>query len=467
MRFTLRPTIKFLPLALSVAVLGTGCHATRQSLSGLPGLSWVAPSDELDFEEYADDDTDLTPPSETVKPKSITSAASDDDATEKSYADTGLPSPYDVAKSAKKYATGKYDETVSNTQSQVDRYASDSVQKYEAEANRLADEYKSTVDSYRDDLNSTSDSVAGRASDYADAATDYAGDRYAESRNAVDSYADHANSYANTASNYADSAQDAVESYAANPASTAYQDDYTDKYAQYSDTGTQTEYQDTATAGDQYSNPIQDTVDSYADTARDTIGEYSDRMRDTVDSYGDVAVDAAQDYATSAVDTATNAVQPYADQAQDAYDQYTETATDTYEAVQDAGVNAAEEMADRYGAATHEAGNFVDRGVGALAKGQKTIHSAATNLTNRASQSFGTARNSIAETAKGAYGAVAEKATEAYGYVADRRMPSDRTTTADSISDDTATESSAYTSQPNIRRTAPWRPGSTATYPRD
>ena len=55
-------------ILLLVSISSIGCRTTRQSMSGLPGMSWVAPRDQMEFDELADSEVGLEPPSSQAEP---------------------------------------------------------------------------------------------------------------------------------------------------------------------------------------------------------------------------------------------------------------------------------------------------------------------------------------------------------------------------------------------------------------
>ncbi len=142
-------------VVLSLTLMTTGCRSTRNGLSGLPGMRWLAAEEVPNWGSDAEE-PGLPPPSREATPQLTTTTNTSRD--QESYPDTGYPSPYndDVGgSSSDSYPTGHYDDsnslsvsdgvdaaTVGNTQQGFygDEYGDD--------RRGLADDDSSSTDSY-------------------------------------------------------------------------------------------------------------------------------------------------------------------------------------------------------------------------------------------------------------------------------------------------------------------------------
>lgn len=387
-----------------------GCRTTRQSMSGLPGLGWVAPRDQMEFDELADSDVDedLETPSSQAEPYSPTSVAQKDrKSTNESYPSTGFPSAYDRSKadssttgltqsgSQKGFYNDKYESTATD-----DRYARDD---YARDDYNSADAYGST--------NTQSDYVA-RSGDSNSFGSNSRTDSYADSQ------------------------------------TTPYEADYTaDRYRD-----TPTEANSDASRYDSYADDSKGLVDSYGDSARNTIDQYGqraqeytqnaseygkelvDRTQKTVDGYGDSLSDAYN----SASDYVNNARENLGDQAQGLRDK-------VYD-----GVNGARDTAaDRFNQFGQQANDSYERGVDALQNNLQSAREAVSNATTNAA-------NSVADK----YNQWADEPAESTENSATGQYPPQQSVTNDPRLDSNNRSSVAPSSYDQ-----PWRPGTTSSYP--
>jgi hypothetical protein len=103
-----------LVVVVSLSLLTTGCRSTRNGLSGIPGMSWLA-AEEVPSWGSDSEEPGLPPPSSEATPQLTTTNTNSDAKANQDYPDTGYPSPYgedsQVVRSGGSYPTGHFDKS--------------------------------------------------------------------------------------------------------------------------------------------------------------------------------------------------------------------------------------------------------------------------------------------------------------------------------------------------------------------
>lgn len=317
MRLSLRQhaIVNVLSCALVVPLVATGCRTTRQTMSNLPGMSWVSPGDNVTFEEYADDSTvDIETPSEKAKPYSVAQERSKSQDGGK-YPDTGYPSPYSGSKDSEggRYDVADYDSPGSSEDNTSDRGRSGDLNDGdvhdddftgskpiddESESVRTYDTYSQKAKQFADDAGRAGEGALNSARDAVDS-TASTTDEYSDD-DAVDQRDEFADQVQREADEFEERSRDIASGYAEQAQSGL--DEAGDRGGQAFDGPVDTAREQ----ADRWSDGVESTAQEGRDLADDRYSEASgatDRVADDVRQYDSEYTEAP---ATDAYDAAPN-----------------------------------------------------------------------------------------------------------------------------------------------------------------
>lgn len=305
---------------LSVPLLTTGCRSTRNGLSGLPGMGWVA-ADDGGIPSWGSDsdDSGLPPPSTEATPQTTDAQASKD-----GYPDTGFPSPYGkdgkVVRSGGSYPTGHFDKsrainpaetesleaaTVGNTQKGF--YGED----YADESQDVAGNEPSSRDDYRGDYDGYSDAYTSE---------DY------PSNSPRTSDADPRFEQLGSADN--DSALDPYERDAQGDLEMPDESNGYEKFSQDVRDQIRGGAEAIADGAERVGDRVQDFARDQGDSIRSTVRDGYDRVVPPTNDLGDDLANDSQGYADDAAYPADNGGVGQDDYSTDPYSGYPDTTAD-------------------------------------------------------------------------------------------------------------------------------------------
>jgi hypothetical protein len=321
-----------LVVVVSLSLFSTGCRSTRNGLSGLPGMSWLA-AEEVPSWDSGSEDPGLPPPSSEATPQLSSDTTTNQDST---YPDTGYPSPYNengkVVRSGGSYPTGHFDKSQAVNADNVEAATVGTTQQ----------------GFYGDDYSDESQDVAdsdGPSNDYGNYADSYADQDYSSDADPQFEQLGDANQESATVDSYE---RDAQGDLSMPEEANGLRDGY-EKFSQGVRDGAEAVADSVERIGDRVQGFAREQGDNFRSTARD--GDDSMNLpRNSLDSpladdgyatdnlpvdSGDPQTDGSDGYSDYPAEATADA---YDDYPQDSYDDYPQ---DSYEQTTDPSTAAA------------------------------------------------------------------------------------------------------------------------------